>query len=70
MRFLIDMNLSPLWEEVFARSGYEAAHWSRVGEPDTPDERIMAYARQEGWVVFTHDLDFGTLLAHTGAETR
>jgi predicted nuclease of predicted toxin-antitoxin system len=28
----------------------------------------MAWARQNGFVVFTHDLDFGTLLALTNAE--
>lgn len=27
----------------------------------------MEFARASGWVVFTHDLDFGTLLAHTKA---
>ena len=27
----------------------------------------MAFARTNGWVVFTHDLDFGTLLAQTHA---
>lgn len=29
---------------------------------------LDAYARQNGYVVFTHDLDFGALLAITGAE--
>ena len=28
----------------------------------------MAWARENGFVVFTHDLDFGTLLALTGAN--
>ena len=27
------------------------------------DSEIMAWARQHGQVVFTHDLDFGTMLA-------
>jgi predicted nuclease of predicted toxin-antitoxin system len=27
----------------------------------------MRFAGDQGWVVFTHDLDFGTLLAHTQA---
>lgn len=27
----------------------------------------MAYAREHGFVVFTHDLDFGNILAATGA---
>lgn len=66
MKFIIDMNLSPLWEDVLISAGFEAVHWSRVGAPNTSDERIMGYARAEGWIVLTHDLDFGTLLAYTG----
>jgi predicted nuclease of predicted toxin-antitoxin system len=27
----------------------------------------MEFARTGNWVVFTHDLDFGTILAHTKA---
>ena len=33
-----------------------------------PDVEIMEWARQNGQVVFTHDLDFGALLASTGAS--
>lgn len=66
MKFIIDMNLSPVWEDVLVSAGFEAVHWSRVGAPNTSDERIMAYARAGGWIVLTHDLDFGTLLAYTG----
>jgi predicted nuclease of predicted toxin-antitoxin system len=29
----------------------------------------MEWARANGYLVFTHDLDFGSLLAATGAET-
>lgn len=28
----------------------------------------MAWAREQGFVVFTHDLDFSALLANTGAR--
>jgi predicted nuclease of predicted toxin-antitoxin system len=28
----------------------------------------MAWARSNGFIVFTHDLDFGTILASTNAE--
>lgn len=68
MRFLIDMNLSPLWEEVLRAAGHEAVHWSTVGSPNAPDSEIMAYAYEGKWIVLTHDLDFGTLLAYTGAD--
>lgn len=33
------------------------------------DNVIMSWARENGYVVFTHDLDFGVLLALTQAES-
>ena len=68
MRLLIDMNLSPLWVEAFEEHGFEASHWSRVGDPGAPDHEIIAWARKENCVVFTHDLDFSRLLALTQAK--
>jgi predicted nuclease of predicted toxin-antitoxin system len=68
MKILIDMNLSPQWCGVFARHGWEAVHWSTVGDPRAPDGVLMSWACAHGYVVLTHDLDFGTLLAITGAE--
>jgi predicted nuclease of predicted toxin-antitoxin system len=67
MRLLIDMNLSPDWIEALDQAGWQAIHWSTVGDPRAPDEVIMDWARVNGYVVFTHDLDFGTLLATTRA---
>ena len=63
MKFLIDMNLSPLWVSFFAGYGINAVHWSTIGEASAPDSEIMEYAVANGYVVFTHDLDFGMLLA-------
>jgi predicted nuclease of predicted toxin-antitoxin system len=63
MKLLIDMNLSPLWVEFLAASGFESIHWSKVGDPAAPDCVIMDYAAANGLVIFTHDLDFGALLA-------
>ncbi|BAY65373.1 hypothetical protein NIES22_54780 [Calothrix brevissima NIES-22] len=30
----------------------------------------MEWARIRGYIIFTHDLDFGSLLAATGVDTR
>jgi predicted nuclease of predicted toxin-antitoxin system len=68
MKVLIDMNLSPQWIEVFERHGWQAVHWSTLGDPRATDRVIMDWARANQYVVFTHDLDFGTLLAVTHAE--
>jgi hypothetical protein len=68
IRLVVDVNLSPQWVEVFAGHGWHAVHWSTVGDPRAKDRTIMAWARENGHVVFTHDLDFGTLLALTRAS--
>jgi predicted nuclease of predicted toxin-antitoxin system len=59
------MNLSPDWIPVLKEAGFDAVHWSGVGEPRAPDAVIMEWARSHDCVVFTHDLDFGTLLANS-----
>ncbi len=69
MKILIDMNLSPDWAAAFAAENIESVHWSTVGDPRAEDAVIMEYARANDYIVFTHDLDFGTLLALTQAES-
>lgn len=69
LRLLVDMNLSPMWVEVLRESGIEAAHWYQIGAANAPDSELFAWARDNGYVVFTHDLDFGALLAATHAES-
>lgn len=68
MKILIDMNLPPRWVQAFAMGGWEAVHWSQVGAPTASDHEIMGWARYNGYVVFTHDLDFSALLAATQGE--
>lgn len=69
MKILIDMNLSPLWVDWFKERNIKAVHWRDVGEMNAPDATIFEYANQNNFVVFTHDLDFGTLLAKSGANS-
>jgi predicted nuclease of predicted toxin-antitoxin system len=68
MKLLVDMNLSPRWVGVLAGAGVDAVHWSAVGAQDAPDTEIMAYAAAKDFVVLTHDLDFGAILAATHGE--
>ena len=63
MKLLIDMNLSPLWVQFLADSGFDSIHWSSIGQPWASDAEIMDHASAYGLVIFTHDLDFGALLA-------
>lgn len=68
MKLLVDMNLSPRLATLLTAEGFDAVHWSSVGPPDADDPQIMSYARLQGFVVLTHDLDFSAILAATNAE--
>ena len=59
------MNLSPDWLPLLREHGFEAIHWSEVGDGRAADAEIMSWARAGEYTVFTHDLDFGILLAYT-----
>ena len=67
-RLLVDMNLSTEWIPLLQAAGHEAVHWSEVGDPRAPDGDLMAWALAHRYAVFTHDLDFGTMLALSGAD--
>jgi predicted nuclease of predicted toxin-antitoxin system len=67
MRIVVDMNLSPLWIPFLQQHGFEAIHWSSVGAASAADAEIMDHAGASGSVIFTHDLDFGMLLAMRGS---
>jgi predicted nuclease of predicted toxin-antitoxin system len=62
------MNLSPLWIDALTRDGHAAVHWSSIGDAGAADAVVMAHARANRQVLFTHDLDFGTILALTHAN--
>jgi len=47
--------------------GIEAVHWITIGAANTQDVEIMSYARQNGYSVFTNDLDFSAILVSTRA---
>lgn len=68
MKLVVDINLSPEWVELFREHGYSAVHWSEIGDPRSPDTVIMAWAREQGYVVFSHDLDFSRVLALSRAS--
>ena len=67
MKFLVDMNLSPRWVEEFHGAGWTCRHWKDVGLLTACDREIMSFAREQGFIVVTHDLDFSAILAATQA---
>lgn len=68
MKLVLDMNLSPDLAAALAAHGHDVVHWSHVGDPRAPDESVLAWAREHGRVVVTHDLDFSVILATTEAQ--
>jgi predicted nuclease of predicted toxin-antitoxin system len=65
MKFLVDMNLSPSWARFLADAGFEAVHWSSVGQGDAFDSELMQWAAEHDCIVLTADLGFGAILAAT-----
>jgi predicted nuclease of predicted toxin-antitoxin system len=68
LRIVVDMNLSVEWIAALKTHGCSAVHWSSIGDPHAEDSAIMEWALANDHVVFTHDLDFGTMLALTHAS--
>ncbi len=69
MKLLVDMNLSPGWAAAVQAAGIEAVHWSSVGATKAKDGEILAWARERGFILVTHDLDPGAILAASGAKS-
>jgi len=68
MKILIDMNLSPLLAEILKDKGVEAIHWASVGDPKAADHEILEWAKENKYIILTHDLDFCAILAATNAN--
>ena len=68
IEILIDINLSPDWVHELTKHGWGCVHWSAIGDSRATDRELMNWARSNGYIVFTHDLDFGTILAATHAS--
>ena len=69
MKIVVDVNLAVRWAEVLCARGIEAVHWTEIGAANAQDIEIMSYARQNGFSVFTNDLDFSAILVSTQASS-
>ena len=68
MKFFADMGISQRTVDWLQSQGHEAIHARDVDMQRAPDEEILARAREEGQVLLTLDLDFGYLMAISGAD--
>lgn len=62
MRFLIDMNLSPLTAKYLGKQGHEVVHARDLGLKQAKDRELLKVAISERRIVITQDLDFGDLI--------
>ena len=67
MNFLADMGISPKTVEFLQHLGHQAVHLQQQGLHKLKDPQILEKARNEERILLTHDLDFGDLLAASGA---
>ncbi len=68
MKFLADMGISPKTVIFLHGLGHDAVHLSEQGLERLPDPGILEKAREEGRIALVHDLDFGELVAASGAR--
>lgn len=61
------MNLSPRWCAFLEEAGHHAQHWVQLGAATAPDDEGHGDCASTRGCCVTNDLDFGTLLALTGA---
>jgi len=66
LRFIADMNLSPLTVNDLRRDGWDIVRVSDFLPADASDDKILAWTRSQDSVLITQDLDFSTLLALAG----
>ncbi len=67
MKLVLDMNIPQSWVDFLNSKGHTVKHWRSIGDIRAEDTEIMAWARAHEYTVFTHDLDFGSLLYSTNA---
>ena len=65
MNLLIDVSFSPEWISYLTTQNIPSIHWSSIGNLNAEDYVIFDYALSHDYIILTHDLDFGTLLANS-----
>ena len=68
MRFLLNMNLPRLIGRLLTEAGHPSRHAGDLGLARADDAEIVEVAKASGEVILTHDLDYGHILAFSGAR--
>ncbi|MFP3872547.1 MAG: DUF5615 family PIN-like protein [Candidatus Natronoplasma sp.] len=62
IRFFLDENMPKSSAEILKDLGFEVEHARTAGFRGKTDEEIAKYAKEQGAVLVTKDLDFGNML--------
>ena len=68
MKFMLDMGISPKTALSLRNLGYDAIHLHDLKSDRSTHPAVMQMARNEERILLTHDLDFGELIAASGAN--
>ncbi len=68
MNIVLDMNISYQWVNVLQAAGYTCKHWIEIGPANATDAEIFDWAKTNNYIIFTHDLDFGAILASSNSS--
>lgn len=63
LKFLADMNISPITVELIQARNYEVVRVSHVLKHSSSDNEILEYSRSHNLTLLTQDLDFSYLIA-------
>ena len=69
MKFLLDMNVPRSLGQRLENVGHKSRHVGDVGMFQANDSEIINVAQANNEAIITHDLDFGDLLAFSGASS-
>ena len=68
MKFLADMGISPKTVDFLIALEFESIHLSALKLNKMPDSEILNKAKNEGFILLTHALDFSELVAASKAK--
>ena len=66
MKFLLNANVSPYLSPFIEKDGHRCRHVFDIGKASAEDIEIVSIAKKNEEIIFTHDLDYGTILAFSG----
>jgi predicted nuclease of predicted toxin-antitoxin system len=68
LKFLIDMAVTPDAVDRLRAAGHDAVHAATVGLARASDSQLQDFARRDGRIIITADLDFPRLIALQQAD--